>query len=436
MQITVEDDGACRKTLRIEIPADEVGRVYEEVLAEFGRQATIKGFRQGKVPVSIVRTRFGKEIREEVQQQLIPKGYRAAVEQTKINPVAVVKVDHEDVRANEHFIVRVTCDVAPEFEVPDYIGMGVTSENRPVTEEDVDREIQGLLERFATFEDVEGRAVAADDLVQIDYKGLIDGEPVSAVAPEVEGLSEAEDFWLHAGEHAMIPEMGEALIGADVGAECTVEVTFPDDFASEALRGMQATYTMRIKRLREKILPPLDEERLKALGTESESALRDEVSKAVTDVRERMDERNMRNQLIGQLLASTEFELPESVVQEETRHTIYEMVSDISRRGATEEQIEERKADLFDAASRSAGDKVKIRFILARIAQAEEIEAEPAEIEARLVALAQQAGQSPDEYRAELQKQDQLSNLALDIRFEKTLDFLLKKANVTESSAA
>ena len=435
MQISVEDMGACRKILRIEIPADEVDTVYDEVMSEYARYAKVPGFRSGKVPPNVVRTRFGKQIREEVKQRLIPKGYRAAVEETQVNPVAVIEVDNEDVRAKEPFTFRVTCDVAPDFAVPEYVGLPVTMENAPVTEEEVDREIEGLLERFATYEDVD-RAVAAGDLAQIDYRGVIDGEPLSTIAPDAEGLGEGEDFWIHAGEHAMIPEMGEALIGAAQGEERTIEVTFPDNFAAPSLQGRQATYTFTVKLVREKVLPPLDEERLKAFGAESESALRSQVSEALADMRARMDERNMRNQIIGRLLSTTDFELPESVVQEETRNAIYDMVSDISRRGATEGQIEERKSQLFDAASRSAGDKVKIRFILARIAQEEEIETEPAEIEARLAILAQQAGQSPDEFRAELQKRDQLDNLALDVRFEKTLDFLLKKANVTESGTS
>jgi trigger factor len=134
-------------------------------------------------------------------------------------------------------------------------------------------------------------------------------------------------------------------------------------------------------------------------------------------------------------LQSTHLDLPETVVQDETRQTIYEMVSEISRRGTSDADIEQQKEELFDAASRSAEDKVKVRYILARIAEAESIEVTQREIDEQVEAMAGRQGVPAEEIRAELQKKDQLDNLALDVRFQKTLDFLINEANLVSSSA-
>ena len=239
---------------------------------------------------------------------------------------------------------------------------------------------------------------------------------------------------MQAGPSAFLPEIGEAVIGKSAEDKLTVELTFPEDFGEEALKGQFATYEVVVKLVREKIPGELSEEKLTQIGVESPEKLKELIEKDLADQRERMDSSALRNQLIGLLLESTQFELPESVVQEETKSTIYEMVQDIAKRGTSEEQIQERKDELFDVASRSASDKVKVRYILARIAEEEKIEVDDAEVSERIGAMSIQQQVSPQELRSELQKRNQLSNLEQDIRFQKTLDFLLEQADVTPAA--
>ena len=434
MQINVEEMSACRKKLHIEVPADQVTDTFNEVVSEYCKSVRVDGFRKGRAPDKIIRLRFGKQIRKDVQERLLPKGYQVALEQEKISPVAVLDVDHIECKSGQPFTFRITCDVSPDFELPVYRNIGVTSEARDVAEEDIDGEIVKLMDRFAAFEDVE-REVGSGDLVQVDFDATIDGEPLSLVTTGVEELGSSRDFWMQTGEEGFLPELGKGVIGSSIGDCVTIPVLFPDDFSEAALQGRTAEYVVTVKAVREKTVPPLDEERIRTLGAESEDDLRSKIRDAMEGIRTQMNRQGMRNQVLSHLLQATQLDLPESVVQDETRQTIYEMVSDISKRGASEKVIEDQKSELFDAASRSAEDKVKVRYILTKIAQEESIDVAPQEFDERVHQMAQQQNISAEDFRSKLQDSNQLDNLESDIRLQKTLDFLVDEANVMSSPA-
>ena len=430
MNIAVEDVSPCRKRLQIEVPAEKVWAEYDAVLEEFVQAAVVKGFRPGKAPARVVSARYARQIKEEVRDRLVPEGYRAALDQTEINPVAVLEIGDATVDPGRPLVFSILCDVAPDFALPAYRHIAVTSESVPVEEEDVDQATANLLDRFATYEDVE-RAVEAGDLVRVDFTGTLDGRPLAEAAPAAEGLAAATACWLQAGEEAFLPELGRGLVGAGPGEVKRIEVTFPPDFTEVSLREKAAVYDVTVKQVREKRVPELDEEKLKRLGVESEEALRQRIREELEAHRDASDRSRMKNQIISHLVQATSFDVPESVLQEETRSTVYDMVRDVVRRGAEKTVIEERRDQIFDAASRSAAEKVKIRYILSRIAREENVEISDEEVDRRVAALAQRYQTPVEELRGELQKRGQLDSVRHDIRLEKTLDFLLESANIS-----
>jgi trigger factor len=434
MEVSVEELGACRRRLSIEIPAERVDEVFDTVIGEYARHARVKGFRPGKAPKKVVSARFAKQIAGEVKDRILPEAYRSALAKESLVPVAVVHVEDAAPAARSPFRFAVTCDIAPEFELPTYRNLKLNSEIRDVGDSDVDDAIASLKDRFAQFEDVQ-RPPRSGDLVQVDFEAFVDGRPLQELAPEAKGLGAATDFWLQAGPEAFLPELGEAVLDAAIGTSVEATVTFPADFGEEALQGRTALYRATVKQVREKQVGNLTEAQLKQLGVDTEDALRARVREDLQTHRASQERRQLRNQAVGLLLDGTAFELPESVVQSETRSTIYEMVQDIARRGTSQEQIQERKEELFDVASQNAAAKVRIRFILARIAEAEKIKVSDEELHARLESMAARSRMSAADLRRELRERNQLDNLEQDLLFEKTLDFIMDQAEVIRACA-
>lgn len=430
MNMKIEDAGPCRKTLRIEVPAERVQGEYKTILDAYVKSARIPGFRQGRAPQHLVQKRFTKEIEQDVKDSLIPEAYRAAIEEGKLNPVAILGVHDVSFSPDKAMTFGITLDVPPEFALPDYRGLEVQGKKTEVSDADVDGTIKRILEDHAHWSDVLDRGVQTGDLVQIDYEGGCGGKPVEQVAPKAVGLGKGKDFWMLADENAFLPGFDTGLAGAKPGEKRQVQVDFKADFAEPALAGKACTYFVDVKAIRKKDLPALDADMLKKLGVESEDKLRLRIREDLQKFGEDMEKRRQKGEIIRLLLEKTKLDVPESVVQQETRETIYDMVRQHSVRGASRDQIEEKKDEIFEVASRSAGEKVKIRYILHKIAEEEKIEISEDDLKARMEAMAAQYNARPEDVRSELERREALDDIREDIRINKALDVVLANAKI------
>ena len=297
MNVTVEDSGKCRKIVRIELPSELVKQETDRVTAEYKQYARIPGFRPGKAPVNLVRQRYQKEILAAVKEQLLPKAYRDAMEQEKLDVVAVIDMEGGDVNAGQPMSFSITVETRPEIALPEYKGIPLTRKPVQITDADVDAALTNIRERYAKFEDASGQAVAAGDLAQIDYSATVDGKKLEEVDPAAKGLGEGVDFWVRVDENAFIPEFATALPGRNIGDQVDVSVTFPADFTSEALRNATATYSVTIKGLRQKILPALDEEFAKRVGEASVETLRAGVKDDLVRHGQDQEQTRLRNEI-------------------------------------------------------------------------------------------------------------------------------------------
>lgn len=430
MNVKVENAGPCRKTLRIEVAADQVTAEYEKVLALYAQSARIPGFRPGKAPRDLVKRRYAKEIEEEIKERLIPDGYHAALQQEKLDPVAILGVHDVVFNLGQPMTFSVTLDIPPDFTLPAYKGMAVEGKKVEVADKDVDEALNSVVEQNARWQDVAGRAVQRGDLVQIDYEGFCDNKPVEGLAPKAAGLGKGKDFWMLADDNAFLPGFADGLTGAKIGEKRQVMVDFAADFVEKAVAGRKATYFVDVKALREKKLPTLDDELAKSLGMGSADELKARVREDLLKHREEQEKGRRKGEIMKALLEATKLDVPESVVAQETRDAVYDLVRQNSYRGVSREQIEENKDKIFEQASRSASEKVKLRYILHRIAEQEKVETSPEEVSARIAEMAAQYNVTPPEFRAELEKRNALDGLAEDIRVNKTLDFLLAQAKI------
>lgn len=437
MNIRMEMPGPCRRELHIEVPADQVRSAFDEVTASYLRVARIPGFRPGRAPRDLVRRRYQKEIAGDVKERLIPEGYQAAIKQEKLSTVAVLDVREQSLEEGQPFAFSVVLDVAPDFQLPEYKGIALTRKTPAVGESDIDDVLKNIREQNGRFEDVAGRAVQIGDLVKIDYEGTLDGQPVESLAPQAKGMGKGTDFWLMADEqNQFLPGFAQGLAGAAIGEGREVTVDFPADFPEKALAGRKAVYSVTVKALREKKLPELDAEFLKGVGVATVEELRERVKVDLQQLRERNESRRLQGEIVRHLLEKSTFDVPESILQEETRQEVYELVRQNQQRGISTDEIEGHKEELFDAATRSATEKVKLRYVLRRIAAEEKISVEEGEVEARIRSLAAGWGVPADRLRADMEKRNALGQVRDDVLMNKVLGRLLEAAAITEEAAS
>ena len=435
MKCTIEELGPCRKKLNIEFTAEEVGAELAEALKAFMKGARLPGFRPGRAPAAMVQRHYSKEIAEEIRDRLVGRGYQTAITENKLEVVELLDVTEAKYVAGQPLPYSVTVDVPPTFELPDYKGIALEGTKVAVRDDEVEGTLKGMLERQAKFEDVTGRAVQKGDLVQVDYVGTSEGKPVAEIAAGAAGLGKMDGYWmLVEDEHALLPGLGEALVGANVGETKQAVVNFPAEFSRKELAGKTAEYTVTVKALRERKVPANFESLLKPFGVENEEQLRARIRKDLEALKQDNEQRKRRDGAAQWLLSNVVFDVPESIVQRETQNTVYDVVSQNVKRGIAQTEIEAHRGEIFESAKRTAGNEVKLRYILHKVADAENLDVNAAELDAEIARLATQSRLTPIQARTQLQKNGRLEGLREMIRRDKALDFVLAQAKVSETA--
>jgi trigger factor len=431
MKVHVEQAGACRKVLQIQVPVEAVTEEYRKVAGEFAKIVKIPGFRPGRAPQDIVERRFAKDILEETRERLVPQAYHRALDEQQIKPVAIVDVSDIQLERDLPLSFRVTVDVAPEFALPPYKGIRLTSRKSEVTDEEVDRVVAGLRERHARYEDIAGRPAQKGDIVQVDFTGTCEGEPLAKLAADHPELGQAHDFWVALDEPEFLPGMAKGLEGVVVGEQRSISVTFPAEFTVKSVAGKQALYAVTAKALRERKLPELDATLFKALGVESSDDLRSKVRENLQKAAEATEKGRLKDEIVKWLVLQADLkELPQTLVEEEARHIIRDVVQENTRRGVTKEELEAHREDIFSRAAQSSADRVRMGYLLTRIAEEEHLEVSDEDVEQELAAMAARYGIPVARLRAGLEERGGLDGVRRNLRMEKTLDVLLQAAVV------
>jgi len=436
IKVKIEKSGPCRKVLAVEVPVQEVDAEYAKVCGDFTRVARLPGFRQGRAPAKLVESRFAGEIREEIRDRLIGRSYTDALKQAQLKPLMILDLQAE-VEPKKPMVYRLTLDVPPEFKLPKYKRISITQKPVDVTEADIQRAFEGVLERFATTSPVSDRPARKDDFIQIDYELKNGGEQPKKPDGKKNGATPGEqNFWMKIGENVDLlpsgrdlpPGLSDALVGLAVGEEKEVSLKLPQDFKIKSLAGTVAVYRVRVKSLREHKMPAMNEEFFKAAGVQSEADLREKIKTSLREEGERLEKQRQKNEIVDYLLGRTSIDLPESIVQEETRHMYAGMVRERLMRGGTREQIEAQRGELLSAAAKSAGDKVKLGYILHEIGETEKIEVADSELENEMRNMSRRYRMPYDELKKELEEKKEIDSLRSEIRMGKILDFLLQNA--------
>lgn len=428
MKVDTQASGACRMKLIVKAEAAETRQEYEEIVSLYVNQGRLPGFRQGKAPRAIVERQYRREIDSDVRSRLIGMFYRRALTEAKITAVAVVDVTDVIFSPETGISFVAVVDVAPEFKLPKYKKIPLKEETPTVTNEQVEAQIDRLRNMLARFEDAPADYVLArGDLARIDYSATCDNKPLKELFADAARLAEGADFWAQVNEPEFIPGLALGLEGAKAGETREIKVKFEKDFHVEAVRGRKVVYTVQIKQARQRIMP-VDADVCARVGMPDIETIRARTRADLQTSAENREKERQRNEVVEFLLKRTEFDLPESVVAEETNLTVRSMLRDVVGRGATREDIEKHRETILGHATTASKDRVRLRYILSRIAEEEKIEVTDAELDARLKLMAEQNRMPIEKLRETVEQRHGIEGLRTDIRAEKALDQLVEEA--------
>ena len=435
MNITVENLAPCKKLLRVEVDAKAVDEAFDAVTKDFQKQASLPGFRPGKAPRAMVLKKYEPDIKDEVKRKLIGDSYRKALDEKKIAVIGYPDIEEIQFGRGQTLQFAATIETAPEFQLPEYKGLPAKREAKSVTVADVDRAIELLARQHTKFETV-ARELRLGDVAVVNYTGTCDGRPITDTAPTAKGLTEQKNFWVDAASDSFIPGFADQLIGAKAGDKRTVNVNFPADFVTKQLAGKKGVYEIEVVEVKEKVLPPIDDAFAKKYDAENLPKLREGVQRDLENELKYSQAKAVRGQIIRALLTATNFDLPETAVAHETRNVVYDIVRENSQRGVARDLIEKQKDEIYSAATQSAKERVKLSFLIQRIAEKEGLQVSQDEVLKRVQSLAM-AYQIPlEKFLKDLQKRNGVRELYDQIAHEKVLAFLEQNAKIEEVPAA
>lgn len=434
MKFETKESSPCVMALSVKAEADETKASYQKVLNVFMREASIPGFRKGKVPLNIIKQKFQQEIAHECQQACFSEFYPKALKESGLDAVNLQNVTDVLFTPETGFSCTALVEVKPTFDLPKYKKLAIKAGDATVTDEQVTERVESFRKAFAKFEDAkEGDAIAEGDFVQFDYAGALDDKaktPLAEVAPDQKAVCGATGFWTQLEEGRFLPEILDALKGMKAGeTKDDVKVKFPKDNAPEALKGKKCVYTVTVKGFRRRTLP--DDATFAAdAKAESLDALRAQIREQMEKDAAAAELENRKGQAIELLLKKADFAVPPSLVQRQIQSYLQDLAQRAQYSGMSADYIEQNRDKILADAEANAVRQVRLSYILLGIAKAENIEATDADVNAGLEKMA--AGSNGKTTAADLLKQlqehDQVDLYKEQLRAEKAIDLILSEA--------
>jgi len=481
LRITVADQEHCKKELVVEFSSDEVKGETDRVAAQLARSVNVPGFRPGHVPVSVIKTRFKKDLSDEVTSNLLPRGFADAVQKNDLKVLGEPSVSDVRHGLDGSLGATINVEVAPEFELSSYKGLPLVRKVYKVTDRDVDAAIEDLQQRYAEMVPVEDRPSQAGDFISANLAGWFqnsegdeqdaarktaDGEtadgdtadkPADAnetqaeeprsdeAGDAIEGKADSDGtgggerepdipeapFNVQLGQKGLIADFNEAFLGVNVGDERDFIVNYPKDYHSERFAGKAVRYKGEVASINIKE-PPDVPEMLKLISDEEKTVeeFRSELRSQLEVQAESKSKEQFNNALLDLLLDRNRFELPSGIVALETRSRMTSLIQQWSRGGVDFRKLNIKWDQFQEAQQKGVERDFKASFILDRIADLEGITVTDEEIDERIQAAAASTGEDPAVLRARLTKEKAVASMKAQVRNERALDLLIASADV------
>jgi trigger factor len=421
----------------VEIPAEEVAEQEQAMVQEYSKQARVPGFRKGKVPAGVVRTRFADQLRQDLLERLVPQYFRVAVMSGGYQPISAPSIT--DLHAEPGQAIRFTAsfDVMPQFELGDYKSVKVEKPNIQVPDADVDAEIKALQERQASFDPVnEDRALEDGDFAQVSFTAtpkVSDAEPGAAEKKATQPVEpvKMDDVMVEIGSPTTVAQFSENLRGLKAGEEKEFEVSYANDFHDRRLAGKSFSYHVKVNAIKRKSLPDVNDDFAKELSPEIETLekLREMIRENLREQRQHEAEHEAKEKLIDALIEKHDFPVPRSMVDHHVGLRLERGLRALAAQGMKTEDMRRLDFRKLRAAQEPAAIKeAKSGLLLHKIADAENIQISDEELNNEIVSLAYHTQQTPEDVRKELSKDDGLERIRARLRGEKALNFLYSNA--------
>jgi len=415
----------CEREVSVEIPAEDVTREWKSALARYQKHARIPGFRQGKVPATIVRSKFEQEIKSEVVEHLVPTAFREETKKQNLIPIGQPQVVELELEEDKPLKFKAIFEVLPPFEVEGYKEIKAAHEPVVVSDEEVQKTLDGLREQHSTYVNVdEDRGLADGDYGSVAFKSTSTEEGAEPV--------EMNDVLVDIGGTNTLPQFTENLRGAKAGETRSFDVTYPEDFGDKRLAGKTLHYDVEVKAIKNKQVPELNDEWVKDLGQDDLNTL-DELK---TRIREGMEhermhqaEHKVKEEILQQLTTKFPIDVPLLLVENSIDQRLERGLRSLISQGLRAEDIKRMDlSKLRDGQREGALRDVRANLLLEKIADLETIEVSEEDMDKEISAAAQQSRQNPLALRKQLEEKNGLDGLRQQLRCDRALDFLYKQS--------
>ncbi len=425
MSLQVEKLEKNMAKLTVEVSAEDFEKAIEKVYQKQKKQISIPGFRKGKVPRVMVEKMYGKEVfYEDAANDLIPDAYDNALDECEEDIVSSPKIEVTQIEAGKPFVFTATVALKPEVKLGEYKGIKIEKIEREVTEEEILAEVNRERNKNARNITIEDRPVKDGDMTVIDFEGFVDGEAFEG--------GKGENYPLTIGSGAFIPGFEEQLVGAEIGKEVEVKVTFPEDYQAEELQGKEAVFKCTVHAIKEKELPELDDEFASEVSEfDTLEEYKEDVKKNLTEKKVKDAETARENAAVEAAVKASEIEIPEAMLETQQRQMVDEFSQRITMQGMSMEQYMQFTGatyeKLIEQVKPQAEERIRARLVLEAIAKSENIVATEEDYEKEMKTMAEVYQLEIDKVK-ELMGEREKKNIMLDLAVRKAADFVAENA--------
>jgi trigger factor len=438
-EVKVEDVGPAKKRLTITVPSDLVDEKLDESMATLATQTALPGFRRGRAPQKLLERRFGSAVRGETKNQVIADAYSTALEQEGIKPVGepepVDSMEGLELEAGKSLTFSLDVEVVPEFELPDLTNVEVKKPVFEIGNEHIDTEIERQALQHGELTEIKGDFQKNDRLIGPGFaKKESEDEPffthdnIDIIMPGEDEGGRGQVLGL------LIDGLRDIIADKKVGDIIEIETVGPESHELEHIRGQKLFIQVTIRDAY-RVIPATVDQLIEKFGLPSEEILREQVKLALEQRRDQEQRTAMRQQVYDHLLESVDFDLPEKLSASQTSRMLERQRYEMLQRGVQPEDIEERLAEMRAETEEQGRNRLKLSFILNRLADHFEVDVTEQEVNGRIASIAAQRGMRPEQLRNELAQSGAINQIAMQVREHKAADRVIDQASVTEIPA-
>ena len=425
MNVQVEKLEKSMAKLTIEVPAEELDKAIEKAYQKNKGKISIPGFRKGKVPRPMIEKMYGKEIfYDDAANGLIPDAYEKALDECTEEIVSSPQIEVVRIEAGEPFVFTAEVALKPEIKLGKYKGVKVARLDNEITDEEVSDALNKERERNARNIVVEDRAVKDGDMTILDFEGFVDDIPFPG--------GKGEDHSLTIGSGSFIPGFEEGLIGAEIGKELLVSVTFPEDYHSDELAGKAAIFKCTVKEIKEKELPELDDEFASEVSEfDTLAEYKEDVKAKLMKDKEKANQDEMEDLILDAIISDSDIEIPAPMLETQKRQMMDEFAQNVRMQGLNIEQYLQYTGmthqTMMEKMAPQADKRIRTRLVLEAVVAAEKISATEEEFEEEVVKMAEAYRMEADKVK-EMMSENGKDQIMKDIAVKKAVDFVVANA--------